>query len=173
MPYCPKCGAEVSEEDKYCVRCGAPLKVSEGRPRHYKEKYEKREKEEKEEKYEKREEDGKISSIIGGLILIWLGITFFLAEYDYISWSIWWAYFISGLGCILILRAIIVASVKSKKLRLESLVGGIVLFVIGAAFILGVKEWWPIILLALGVIIVIKGLIERSRSPKPLKEPLE
>ncbi|MEM3872196.1 MAG: RDD family protein [Nitrososphaeria archaeon] len=24
--YCPKCGAEVSEEDNYCYKCGSPLK---------------------------------------------------------------------------------------------------------------------------------------------------
>lgn len=27
MPYCPKCGKQVSDQDKFCLNCGAQLDV--------------------------------------------------------------------------------------------------------------------------------------------------
>ena len=96
MPYCSKCGAQVREEMAFCPKCGAALKVepppaetvsapapyrAEKAEKHEKrekeEKGEKREKEEKTEKHEKRE-FGVIGPLIGGLILIVVGLMFYL-----------------------------------------------------------------------------------------------
>ena len=72
MPYCRKCGAEISEDVKYCPFCGTPVKA-EARPREEKwekhEKYEKREKAEKHEKAEEGEGD-RLGALMGGLIMI-------------------------------------------------------------------------------------------------------
>ncbi len=82
MPYCPKCGAEVSEEMVFCSKCGAALGPLPPRVRMEKEekseKREKREKSEKAEKYEKKEY-GYVGPLIGGLILIAVGLMAYLA----------------------------------------------------------------------------------------------
>jgi uncharacterized membrane protein YvbJ len=74
MPYCPKCGAEVSEEMRFCTRCGATLGSFPPRERREKEeKHEKREKSEKAEKHEKGEY-GYLGPLIGGLVLVVVGL---------------------------------------------------------------------------------------------------
>lgn len=172
MPYCPKCGTEVTENDIFCPKCGAPIKAVETRPRREEkqEKGEKREKEEKREKAEKHEKRGVevTAPIVGGLILIWLGITLFLAQYGTVSWDIWWAYFLVGLGIILIIRAILFAAIAKRiGLAYGSLVGGIVLLLIGSAAISGLKYWWAVLLVALGVFVILMALLQIRRTPRP------
>ena len=85
MPYCPKCGAEVTEEMDFCSKCGAVLGPSPPRVRREKEekheKREKREKSEKREKYEKGEHFNRwiyVGMLIGGLLLILAGVNAYL-----------------------------------------------------------------------------------------------
>jgi len=109
MPYCPKCGTEVSEEMAFCPKCGAPLK---GPPAGYRpekaEKSEKEEKREKTEKYEKRE-FGVIGPLIGGLILIFLGLMFYLELTGFARREILWAFFFVIIGIIIIIGAVYAA----------------------------------------------------------------
>ena len=108
MSYCPKCGTEVREEMTFCPKCGAPLKAP---PTGYKpEKYEKREKEEREkrekkEKYEKRE-FGVMGQIIGGLILIFLALIFYLQVIGFARMEILGAVFFFIIGIIIIIGAV-------------------------------------------------------------------
>jgi len=99
------------------------------------------------------------SGIFGGLILILLGVLFLLATMDVISWGDWWAYFLVGLGAIFIIE-FIVRSVTPAYLRQDKgkLVIGTVLVIIGGAHILGMVSWWPLILIAVGIIIVFTSL---------------
>jgi cobalamin synthase len=99
------------------------------------------------------------SGIFGGLILILLGVLFFLATMDVISWGDWWAYFLVGLGAIFIIE-FIVRSVTPAYLRQDKgkLVIGTVLVIIGGAHIVGMVSWWPLILIAVGIIIVFTSL---------------
>ena len=82
MPYCPKCGAEVTKEMHFCSKCGAVLGPLP--PQVYREKREKHEKREKSEKAEKREKTEYgyrwiyIGMLIGGLILILSGLNSYL-----------------------------------------------------------------------------------------------
>ncbi len=96
MPYCPKCGAEITEEMTFCPKCGAPLKAAapsaptdwraERRERRRQEKGEKNEKQEKGEKNEKREHPF-LWPLIGGLILILLGAAGYLQILGYNLWQ--------------------------------------------------------------------------------------
>ena len=180
MPYCTNCGAEVAENAQYCPNCGraqksAAYKGIAGPARQRGEKAEKQEKQEKQEKGEKGErnekgekDQGGTGPLTGGLVLIWLGITFFLTTSNYIAWSQWWAYFILGLGAIFLLRAAIVyASNRRKGLVVGPAIAGLVLIVVGLASILNVTNWWWLILIALGVAIVVMALRERSQNPRP------
>ena len=54
--------------------------------------------------------------ITGGLILILLGALFLFTEMDRISWQDWWAYFLVGLGAILLIEALL-RSFRSEERR--------------------------------------------------------
>ena len=100
----------------------------------------------------------------GGLTLILLGVLFLLANMDYISWSGWWQYFLMGLGVILILEAIIrSASPSYRKDITGKLIGGFVLIFIGGSFVIGWSNWWPLILIAVGVGILLSSLRKAKR----------
>jgi predicted lipid-binding transport protein (Tim44 family) len=127
MPYCPKCGSKVDEEMSFCPKCGAALRVEQPSvvaapqaPRAEKEeKHEKREKEEKQEKKEKTEkgekrEYGYLGPLIGGLILVVLGVMFYLATTMALG-TVTWAFFIILIGIIIIVGAIYAAIMASRR----------------------------------------------------------
>lgn len=179
MPFCPKCGAEIPSDAAFCPNCGSKIAAPTIPPverryeREKSEKGEKHEKREKEEKYEKGEKSKDWTGpIIGGLILIWLGITFYIAQMNYISWAHWWAYFIFGLGIILIVQAgIRYATPAYKGSAIGSFIGGLVLMIIGLSGIMGVEKWWPLILIAIGIIVIVSGVIASKRTPKTSDKP--
>ena len=99
------------------------------------------------------------SGIFGGLILILLGILFLLATMDVLSWADWWAYFLVGLGGIFIIEFIVRSVTPAyRQQHRGKLVVGTVLIMIGGAHILGMVNWWPLILIAIGIIIVFTSL---------------
>jgi hypothetical protein len=96
------------------------------------------------------------TGVTGGLILILLGVLFLLSTHHYIAWYDWWAYFVMGLGAILILDFIIRAAAGAKRgAHTGKLVAGAVLIVIGAAHIFGLSTWWPLILIGVGLILLV------------------
>jgi hypothetical protein len=98
--------------------------------------------------------------LTGGLILILLGVLFLLAEMDRISWMDWWAYFLVGLGAILILEGLFRGFSESRH-RAGRLIGGLVLIVIGGAHLIGFEEWWPFILIAVGLGLILSPLFKK------------
>ena len=123
MPYCQKCGSEVKEDMTFCPQCGAALKVEEAMPperyrsekaekQEKQEKHEKREKEEKmekgerQEKYEKQEY-GVLGPLIGGVILIIVGLLFYLSVAGIFSWESIGPFFLIIIGVIVIMGVII------------------------------------------------------------------
>ena len=120
MSYCPKCGAKVTEEMEFCSKCGAPLKVAQAPPetraREYRrnEKAEKTEKHEKNEKYEKREY-GFMGPLIGGLILIFLRLAFYLRIALNVSSGAVWAIFFVIIGIVIIAAAVYGAMTAGKR----------------------------------------------------------
>lgn len=103
-------------------------------------------------------------SLTGGLILILLGILFLLAEQGKIGWSNWWAYFLVGLGGIFLFEALIrVFSAEGRRAAGGRVVAGLILVVIGGAYLIGgFEQWWPLILVAVGVGVLISGLLRRG-----------
>jgi hypothetical protein len=101
--------------------------------------------------------------LTGGLILILLGVLFLLAQMGRISWMNWWAYFLVGLGGILILEFMISRLSAAHKLTgAGRLVAGLILIIIGGAHLIGFVEWWPLILIAVGVVILISPLFGKK-----------
>jgi hypothetical protein len=127
MSYCPKCGSKVTEEMSFCPKCGAPVKIEQAPPVTTRREYRRREKEEekgeKHEKQEKREkgekgekgEYGFLGPLVGGLILIFLGVTWWLGINQTLDWKILWAFFLLMVGIVIILAAIYGAFVLRKR----------------------------------------------------------
>ncbi|UCH70581.1 MAG: zinc ribbon domain-containing protein [Candidatus Bathyarchaeota archaeon] len=119
MPYCTKCGAELTGEIKFCPKCGASLGPSP--PRAQMEKEEKREKREKSEKAEKREkgEYGSrwmyIGLLIGGFVIILAGLNVYLRIVSdwYARYSE--AVFLIVIGILVILIAIYATMTAAKR----------------------------------------------------------
>ena len=128
MAQCPKCGSEVSEEMSFCPKCGAALKIQPPpppagtRPTRYRkseksEKDEKHEKDEKGEKGEKGEKQGYgfLGPLIGGLILVFLGVAFWLELTGVLSARYMWSFFLLLIGFVIIIAALYTAFVLTKR----------------------------------------------------------
>ncbi len=179
MPYCHNCGADLQPNAAFCSKCGAPAAAATATtptapPTYrYGPGYEKREKQEKQtrqsEKYEKREKGGdRTGPLIGGGILILLGLIYYASITALIPSSEFWAYFFLGLGILLILQAVYrFTAMQHHAAGMGSLWGGIILAAIGVAGIAGNGNFWPIILIAIGVLVIVAGVTSRSRAPRP------
>lgn len=118
MPYCTECGIEVSEEHNYCPSCGMPLRAE--RVIYRTERGEKQEKGEKMDKQEKGEkyEKGEVSPVlplVGGLILIFMGVIYYLNAFRVVVIREVWPYFIILLGLVIIVAAIYAGINASKR----------------------------------------------------------
>lgn len=177
--FCYKCGAELPPGALFCPRCGSPTEPTAPtsgavQPPTYTQRRERRhEKEEKQEKHEKGEKGEKgrggniIGPVIGGLILVWLGITFYLQQVGSIPSDNWWAYFVAGIGAILILQGILLYSRRRRPI-FGPFIGGAILLFVGLAYIFSASEnLFPLILVIIGVAILASALA-RSRTPKPV-----
>ena len=108
---------------------------------------------------EKKKKHDPLGGVSGGLILILLGVLLLLSTLGHISWGDWWAYFVLGLGCILIFEALLrIAGTADRQPVTGKLIGGSVLAIIGAAYVFGMVTWWPLILIAVGIIIIVTSL---------------
>ncbi len=100
--------------------------------------------------------------ITGGLILILLGVLFLFTEMDKISWTDWWAYFLVGLGAIFLIEALLrTFSPEGRKAIGGRLVAGPILIVIGGSQLIGFEEWWPLVLIAVGIGVLISALFKK------------
>ncbi len=148
--FCRKCGAAVDQASAYCPKCGTqvgaqPSPVSPGQT------------------FVAKKED-KTGAFIGGSILIWLGISFFMAQSNIISWAYWWAYFMIGLGAILIVFGFCRWKLGATRQDASGMViGGLVVMIIGiffvAASMINLGTTWPLILIAIGIIVILAAII--------------
>ena len=160
MPFCPRCGNEADPDDEYCDKCGYNLfQKPPIRPV--------RRRNEKDEKDEKQEDD-RLGAIMGGAILIWLGISFVLRNYGYIGWGEVGGVFLLGIGVILILRGLLEYSRTGIfDTALGFLIGGGFVTLLGAGVAFDLDEWWPIFLVLIGFVIILRGVTEHDRNPRP------
>ena len=163
MPYCPKCGNEVSEDDEFCSKCRTPLK--EGAV--YRKVQRRDEKDEKNEKDEKHEHDS-FGPIMGGLIIAWLGVLLLLSNQNIIRSFDFGGYFLLGIGVILLVRGLLVSQQSgSLDSGFGFIIGGGVLALIGLGITYDLRDWWAILLIGLGLIIVLRGFMDKGRNPVP------
>ncbi len=97
-----------------------------------------------------------------GLLLILLGVLFFASQQGWIFGDEWWQYFLIGLGSIFIIDALVrYVSPAYRHGIFGKFVAGTVLIVVGVAFVLGFSQWWPLALIAAGVVILAGLLLGR------------
>ncbi len=92
-----------------------------------------------------------------GLTLVLLGTLFLLDQTGRISGDTWWQSFLIGLGVILIIDGL--AHYLNPAFRRGSygkFVFGLILVLTGMIFLLGFSEWWPVILIAAGVAMLLR-----------------
>lgn len=87
-----------------------------------------------------------------GLSLILAGVLFLVHQAGWLAGDTWWQSLLIGLGVISIING--VAHYRSPAYRWGSygkFVFGIVLILIGALLMLGVSQWWPVVLIVAGI----------------------
>ncbi|MCQ5377715.1 MAG: zinc-ribbon domain-containing protein [Candidatus Methanomethylicia archaeon] len=156
--FCSRCGAPQVEGASFCSRCGAPVRHIEAGvqpPPGFAPPMERE---------PMRAWEDRTGPFVGGGILIWLGITFYLATIEYLSWAIWWAYFICGIGLILVFQGIVhfIQGAYREKIT-GPIIGGSILFLVGAFFIsafsFGIGNWWPFLFMFIGIIIILTAVL--------------
>ena len=172
MRYCSKCGAELADDSAFCPSCGhqvgAPVEASRRSKGGEKgEKGEKNEKDqEKGEKSEKGEGDS-TGAFIGGSIIVLLGSLLLLQNYDYVSSDDFGAFFLTGIGAILLLAGIL-RYASGRPAAKGFLIGGVALTALGIADVGGFDEWsGAIFLIAIGIMVVVWGISTSRKNPKP------
>jgi hypothetical protein len=113
---------------------------------------------------ERREKRGRdpLRGLFWGLILILVGVLFFIDRQQGIGWEILWMYLLIGLGAIFIIDGLVHLSISGfRDSQLGRFIPGVVLLFIGLAFLFNFSQWWPIILIAVGVIILLGFLFRR------------
>jgi len=111
---------------------------------------------------------GMWTAVMGGLILLWLGITFLLHQYGLLTWINEGALFMIGLGVIIALRGIIMYTQVSNWHAASGLIiGGAIVTLIGVISWIGWRDWWPFVIILVGVWIVINAMMSRKRNPSP------
>jgi len=92
--YCRRCGSPLPADATFCPKCGTPVAATSppggswSTGPAWREKGEKGEKREKNEKEEKGGRGSLLGAAVGGLILIWLGVSFYLEENGYLPGDI-------------------------------------------------------------------------------------
>jgi hypothetical protein len=174
LPFCPKCGKDNADDAVYCSNCGQSMKLEERiAPRRYRseknEKGEKNEKDTRGEKGEKNEGTGAMwGGVMGGLILLWLGVTFLLQQYNYVPNSKWGSLFFAGLGIIVMLRGVMFYTQKGSWRAASGLIiGGLVIAVIAVVSYYGFTDWWPFLVIILGAYFILNAFMNQGSHPRP------
>jgi hypothetical protein len=104
-------------------------------------------------------------ALIGGLVLIFLGLAFYLSYYGYFRSGRWWALILVALGIIIIIDDLYYFAKGAR--RGAGVIGGLILMTIGYALYADISHWWPLILVAIGIGIIASAMLARARNPAP------
>lgn len=99
--------------------------------------------------------EGKVS---GGILMSWLGGSFFLKEMSIISGQLWWPVFSAGIGVLLILRGIMIyENTKYWSNDKGAFIGGaffILLSLLSLVDFGSLANWWSVFIVILGISII-------------------
>ena len=111
-----------------------------------------------------------LGAIVGGLVLIWLGVTFFLEQNGNLPSDIWWAYFVAGVGVILVIEGAYIYS--RGHMGIGPMIGGALLIFAGLSAVTTDNYTIPsdlgaLAIVVMGVLILVVGLTFRRRVSVP------
>jgi hypothetical protein len=92
-----------------------------------------------------------------GLTLVLLGVLFLLNQAGTLTGDTWWQTLLIGIGAISILNGIV--HYRSEIFRWASygkFIFGTILVLIGVFFMIGISEWWPVVLIVAGVAFMLR-----------------
>lgn len=118
-----------------------------------------------------RRSEGQGGGMVAGLVLIVLGVLFFLQQGGYISMTEnWWALFIylAAAACFANVWRAYRAAGAFRAQAGGSLIWGLVLTAVASIFFFNLEwdQWWPVILIAVGVGIIGNNVFgTRTRKP--------
>jgi len=94
--------------------------------------------------------------LFGGLTLILVGGLFLANQQGWISGGTWWQWLLIGLGVISIVNGLVRFNTPEcgHRGRGKFIWGGI-LIALGVMFLLGVSQWWPLILIGAGIAVLL------------------
>jgi len=124
---------------------------------------ERRRDEKREEGTEEKWRRDPISGVVFGLIVLALGVLLTLAARHVILWDDWWKYFIIGIGVVFLIEVLVRRlNPAYRRPMFGRFVAGLILICIGAASIGGFGSWWPLIIVAVAVAILLRLLLFRK-----------
>jgi hypothetical protein len=160
MPLCKNCGNETEPGAEYCRKCGQRVgegsigdEIGRGIGDSIRKSI----------IVESIPEVQLIDAIFGGLVVVLIGSVLYLAATGSVSWIGWgnfWAYFLLGLGILLLLKGIALFLIKPARGKaFGDLQGGLILGIVGGTlvFLLSGGDLamdWPIFLIIAGGVIV-------------------
>ncbi len=103
----------------------------------------------------------KVWSGIGwGLLFIFVGLLIFADNKGWTPGGVGWLYFAIGLGGIFIIGFLVryFGNPNHRWVGFGGLVVGIALVYIGTAFLYGFGDWWPLVLVPVGIGFLVKGI---------------
>ena len=91
--------------------------------------------------------------VFPGLALILAGALFLANQMNWISGDTWWKWLLVGLGAIMMVSSLVQYRLvpEYRGRGRGRFIWGIALAVLGILFLAGVSQWWPIILIGVGL----------------------
>jgi MFS family permease len=93
-----------------------------------------------------------LRGLFPGLLLIFLGGMVLANQQGWISGDSWWQWLLIGFGVIFLISGLLQSRVAEYHHgRRGRFIWGIALIALGLLFLLGFSQWWPVIIIGVGV----------------------
>jgi hypothetical protein len=127
------------------------------------EKREKEDEKKQEKEWQEKWQHNPVRVIMLALILIWGGVVALIQTTNLVTASWWnaWAVFLIGTGVILLIKAAFRARPEHRRPVGGTIIIGLILIGVGLGNIIGWAYGWPVILIAIGVIIILFAIFRR------------
>jgi hypothetical protein len=109
-------------------------------------------------------------ALLPGIMLIMLSGLFLLEHNGYLEGE-WWQYFLVGFGVVFLMESMMqYQASKSRRAKIGRLITGIALIVCGLLLLFHPNQWWPWVLMGLGILSCVRRLwLIRKTKPNTIQ----